>query len=292
MKITNRKNLPLALERAARNDKYSKGDADYSVTELLLPARIRALRNRHSEDMSMDVVDSIWSLLGTAVHKIVEEAHDETVLAEERLYSLVHGCLVSGGVDYQKIIDFCYDKSAVRIIDFKVTSVYSLMYDKPEWEQQLNSYAYLVRNNKDVTVESLQICAILRDWRHADFEKDNSRYPDAPIQLVEIPIWDHQVAHDFLQERVALHESVGDDIPLCSPEERWTRDTKYAVYKAKTDKRAWRLFNLLCDAEKAAKEVNGVVQRRDGVPTRCTRNYCGVADFCSQWKKDERNVKF
>ena len=40
--ITNVLNLPEAIVRAVTRDTYSKGQAEFSVTELLLPPRVRA----------------------------------------------------------------------------------------------------------------------------------------------------------------------------------------------------------------------------------------------------------
>ena len=49
---------------------------------------------------------------------------------------------MSGAIDRQEIDD------GVSIYDYKVTSVWSLIFDKPEWERQLNCYAYLVEKKK------------------------------------------------------------------------------------------------------------------------------------------------
>ena len=44
MILTNKHNLPEAIVAAIMNDSYTKGDADISVTELLSPPQLRALR--------------------------------------------------------------------------------------------------------------------------------------------------------------------------------------------------------------------------------------------------------
>lgn len=48
MKYTNKFNLPDGLARAVMNDPYSKGDADFSVTELLDPPQLTQFRKPHA----------------------------------------------------------------------------------------------------------------------------------------------------------------------------------------------------------------------------------------------------
>ena len=65
MKITNEHQLPDAFLNFAKDDKYSKGDSDISVTTLIDSPRIRLLREKKKDEMTKDVVDMIWPLLGT-----------------------------------------------------------------------------------------------------------------------------------------------------------------------------------------------------------------------------------
>ena len=46
-------------------------------------------------------------------------------------------------------------KMFVDVVDYKVTSVWSLLLgEKPEWEKQLNTYAWLIEKNKNATVRA------------------------------------------------------------------------------------------------------------------------------------------
>ena len=104
MKISNNFNLPQSFLDFARNDKYTKGDADISVTSLIDSPRIRKMREHYADERSVDVVDMIWPLFGTAVHHILEGNKDkENVIAEERLYAEVDGWKLSGAIDQQTI---------------------------------------------------------------------------------------------------------------------------------------------------------------------------------------------
>ena len=144
MQITNNHNLPESFVNFARNDKYSKGKSDISVTTLIDSPRVRLLREANSTELTSDASDMIWPLFGTAVHHILESSkNDEGVTLEERLYADVNGWILSGAVDHQKT-----DGKTISITDYKVTSVWSVIYGKIEWEQQLNCYAFLAQKNK------------------------------------------------------------------------------------------------------------------------------------------------
>ena len=71
--ITNKENLPKFLVQSIEYwGKSHDSQADYSATELLDPPRIVALRRKFREQIEEDASDRIWSLLGSATHKVVE----------------------------------------------------------------------------------------------------------------------------------------------------------------------------------------------------------------------------
>lgn len=288
MKTTNQFNLPDPVFKALTNDTYTKGDSNRSITTLIDSPRIRIQRSELSEVIYEDVSEKIWSILGTAVHNIFEVHAEGDYLSEERLFVDINGWKVSGAIDIQKT----EDDGSITIMDYKCTSVWSVIFDKVEWHNQLNAYAYLVRKAKKVKVNKLQIVAVLRDWkkREAQMKED---YPFAPIMIVDVPLWDEAVAAEYVEGRVKLHQDaefsrlVGEDLPLCSDKERWMRDTKFAV-KKKTVKRAIRLFDSLKDAESFFKKEGFgdayLIEERVGEAIRCSQNYCRVADHCDQYQ--------
>jgi hypothetical protein len=290
MKTTNQFNLPDPVFKALTNDTYTTGDSNRSITTLIDSPRIRIQKSELSEVIYEDASEKIWSILGTAVHNIFEDHAEGNYLSEERLFVDINGWKVSGAIDIQKT----EDDGSVTIMDYKCTSVWSVIFDKVEWHNQLNAYAYLVRKAKKVKVNKLQIVAVLRDWKKREAQMKDD-YPYAPIMIVDVPLWDEAVAAEYVEGRVKLHQDaefsrlVGEDLPLCSDKERWMRDTKYAV-KKKTVKRAVRLFDSLEDAQTFfQKEGFGdayVIEERVGEPIRCAQNYCRVADHCDQYQKE------
>ena len=133
MKITNKFGMPQPFVDFAINDKYSKGKADISVTTLIDSPKIRLMKEKHDHEIEVDAVDMVWALFGTAVHSVLENSKQSSdVITEERLYQEIDGWVLSGAVDRQEIKD-----DQITIVDYKVTSVWSVIYGKPEWENQL-----------------------------------------------------------------------------------------------------------------------------------------------------------
>lgn len=210
MKITNQFGAPQQFVTALTNDSYSKGEADFSATGLLRPPQIAHLEKLHEEKLSTDVSDMIFALLGTGVHSLLEGCAPEGSLVEKRWFAEMNGYTISGAIDL-------YNDG--HVMDYKVTGTYSTQVGKIEWEQQLNIYAWLLRQN-DMPVKSLTICAICRDWSQTKVGRQRN-YPDSPIVTIDIPVWLPDAAERFVAERVDLHTS--DHVPECTDDERWAR---------------------------------------------------------------------
>ena len=284
MKITNKHGVPETLVALASREYYTKGAAQYSVTELLSPPRIRRLREQFHEKVEQDVTDMLWSMLGSALHVVMERGQTEGHITEERLFKEMDGVTISGQIDLQHERD-----GGVVITDYKFTSAWAVMADKPEWEEQLNVYRWLVETVKGNRVDALNICALIRDFSRHDTREG---YPAAPIQMISIPMWDLDKTEAFVRRRLDAHRDAkvahefGDALPECTPEERWQSETVYAV-KREGRKTAIRVFKDLEEANQLAEKEKGYVETRPGEPKRCTGNYCGVADWCSQYQGEK-----
>lgn len=284
MKITNKFNVPETLVSLASRNYYSKGKSDYSVTEIISPPQIQVLRRKHYDEMEQDVSEALWSLLGSALHVVAERSQTKDHITEERISVEVDGVTLSGAIDLQKI-----DNGEVIITDYKFTSAWALRQDKIDWVAQQNIYAWLVTQSKGVRVKSVQICALIRDWsrREAAVKAD---YPPAPIQVVELPLWPLEKTEAYIRERIELHREAkvrndwGEDLPLCNEEDRWIRETKYAV-KKEGRKTAVRVLDDEAEAKALADEVKGFVEIRKGEAVRCTGNFCGVNKWCKQYQE-------
>ena len=288
MKITNKHNVPETLMALANREYYSKGKSDFSVTEIISPPRIQRLRKKHFEEIEQDVSDMLWSLLGSALHVVAERGQTENHITEERLYVDVDGVILSGAIDLQKTTD-----SGIVITDYKFTSAWAIRQDKFDWEAQQNIYAWLVSKAKNEKVVGVQICALIRDWsrREAAVKAD---YPPAPIQVLELPLWPLEKTEAYIRERLEAHRNAkvaddwGDELPECSEEERWIRTTQYAV-KREGRKTAIRVLDSEEEAKELAEKEKGFVEIRKGEAIRCTNNFCGVNQWCSQYQSSLQN---
>lgn len=288
MKLTNKFGLPDPVVKALTRSEYTKGESNRSITQLIDSPRVRILRQEHWDDLEEDVSEKMWAVLGTAAHKMFEETADDKHISEERIFTEIDGWVISGAIDVQKIED-----DGVTIMDYKTTSVWSVIMGKIEWERQLNCYAELVRRAKGSKVKALKVIAILRDWRARDAEEKQD-YPRAPIVEVNIPLWPESQAAEYLNERVALHQKAefdrltGSELPECSEQERWIKESKWAL-KKRGQRRAVKLFDNEADARAAV--IDGMeLEFRQGEAIRCTANWCRVSAWCSQYQRDKLAV--
>ena len=326
MILTNNWRAPDAFVKAIEGDPYSKGDADFSATELLKPPQIVRLYNEHEDTVTTDVRDEWWKLLGKGVHAILEQrpkceqcygtgecwsgeaTHelwwerpittwdkfkawtrgdrcvpcnscdgtgliDDGKVREQRFFAECGGVKISGAMD------LLGDDGAVT--DYKVTSVFTIQRGlKADWEQQLNIYAWLLKQN-DITVTSLTIVGLCRDWMKSRAEA-KADYPQSPIVSIKVPLWRPERQDDFVAGRVRVH-TMENTIP-CTPEERWARggytvlggglkpksfDTmSEAATYINTKQKPGRTFSI---SEGSAKFV------------RCEA-WCPVSDHCPQWR--------
>lgn len=283
MKLTNKFGLPDTVVKALTRSEYSKGESNRSVTQLIDSPRVRILRQENWDNMEEDVSEKMWAVLGSAAHKMFEETGDDKHITEERLYTEIEGWVVSGAIDVQRI-----EEDGITVIDYKTTSVWSVILGKSEWETQLNCYASLVRRAKGQRVKALKVIAILRDWSRRDAEEKQD-YPKAPIVEIDVPMWMDEIQDSYLEGRVALHQSAefqrltGAELPECTEKERWEKPSIWAVKKT-GNKRAIKLYTDEQEAN-AALLPGQEVEFRRGEPGRCTNNWCRVNAWCSQYKK-------
>jgi len=278
MNITNNLELPEVLVRAIESNWYSgTGEERFaSVTQLIKPTKIVVLEKRHWHEISQDASEMIWTLMGSAMHKVLEAGEDGNSIAEARISALVDEAKISGGVDLYE---------AGIVTDFKFTSVWNYLNSgrKEVWEKQLNMYAWLYRE-QGFEVNELRVVAILRDWQKRRAENEPN-YP-RQVESIAIPLWDNDRVRAFIAERVKeIREAMelpDDMIPECSYRDRWQSETQYAVYK-QGGNRAMRVFDTQSEAEAYMSSHKDVAQlvlvARSEAPKRCL-DYCPVNRFC------------
>jgi hypothetical protein len=314
MKLTNHTNLPLPLYVALRDDDYTRGAANISATGLLQPPRKAALEELHADALEEDAADKAAILIGKAVHAYIAAKATGELSDKRRLMMAVNGWVVSGQTDH--VDDEMFTVAGGRILDYKSTSVNEWKYGlKEERAQQLNIYAEILRSNGFNNVTGLTAVLIFKDWSatQARYNRGTSLtaemlraikgapttdYPPHSIMEVDVPLWPREQAQSFILERVKLHQAARLELPLCTDDERWKRDT-WAVRKL-GNKSATRLHDTEAEAQAHAAELLAKdsrvpydVEYRPGSPTRCL-HYCtvGAMGLCSQytqWQEENAN---
>ena len=271
MKITNKYDLPEILVAAMENDPYTRGDADISVTQLIDSPRVRELRKEHP-DRESDVSDMVWAFFGQSVHAMLERIPEtEGVIREQRISIELDKKILSGQ------FDLIYGST---MADYKVTSVWSVIYGKLEWDFQLNTLRYIWEKQGGHPIDRLQIIAFLRDWQKS---KAGDNYPVAPICAIDIDLWDMEKTERYIAARMNRHFS---DELYCSDRETWKKDDTWAM-KKKGRKTAVKVFHAEEEANDALEKFgtsDNWIEHRKGRFTRC-EDYCDVQQWCDQFSK-------
>jgi len=274
-KLTNKHGLPEAIVAAVQNDPYT-GGGDISTTKLIDSPRVRVLSGKHHAEITVDVSERVWALLGQAVHTILERAglRHEGVITEERMYADVDGWQVSGQVDTLHL-------ASQKLSDYKVSTIWKKN-GSDSWTRQLNVLRWLAHKNGH-TINTLEVIGIFRDWRKSEALRDPS-YPQSAIQTIHVPVWTLEDAEDYVRERVAIHQAASNGIDIqCTDEERWMSPSKFALMKD-GGKRAVRVAD---SAEDLGEPLDGyTIIERKGEAKRCSM-YCDVAPFCTQWAAEK-----
>lgn len=297
MKITNDLKLPEALFNVIKRDEYSRGDSDYSITELLSPARQQAILKTHGHKITKDVSQLIYAFLGKTAHSVFEKARVEGDVTEHRLSAKISGKRISGQFDR-----FTADNT---LVDLKIMSVWEVIYGlRTERIEQLNAYKFLAELN-GIKVDRMMVLGILRDWSKGEADrrkmKNDTDYPQNQVVFLEIPDIGFDKTQALIKARIAEHEKARNTpnwLPECNAEERWETPTNYALTKPsrksalrvmqdKDDLMAWAIDHSFADTGKdgRTKLRAGVnIEVRTGQSIRCAR-YCDAFEFCEQGKK-------
>lgn len=222
MKLTNKSGLPEAIINAINyyNDKYDRGDSDYTITQLIQPIQITLLKAKHEHELEEDAEDALYKLLGQVIHDILDKSASINELTETRYFSEFAGKKVSAQIDN------LFLKDGV-LSDYKCTSYYSFMTNqepKEEWVIQLNAQReLLIRNGLDV--KELRIVGILRDWKKSQVKTKN--YPPTHGMMMPIKTLPRDYISTWIEDRVVAVESYKNNSdfmkPTCTSEERWIR---------------------------------------------------------------------
>lgn len=286
MKITNKMGLPQAFVEMATSD-YVYEPNEYRVTSLLKGVRETILERRHHDKIERDVSDMIWLLFGTAVHNTLESYQEgDEEMKESRLKIPVGDYILSGQFDL-------YNAKTKTITDYKTCSVWKVIFgDFEDWRRQTLIYAYMMRSI-GFKVDRGEIVAMMKDHNKTKAKTDID-YPQLPVTRIKFKFTreDFIDIEGFLKWKfaeIAEAEKLPDDeLPICTPEERFNSGDKFAVMK-KGRKTALRVLDSMEKAEQW-KTNNGkgdFIEVRPGEDKKCA-DYCRVCDFCNYYKEKSK----
>lgn len=310
---TNNYNLPLPLLAWMLKDDYEKGEADYSITELMKPTRYIILEKRYPKLAlyNEDVSDLFYSRLGTAIHTAIEESlkdkdtrnkalkmlgypestfrnmviNPKDVLPNQiPLYLENHRVKEIEGVKVGGTADLIMGG---RLIDYKTTTTYNFAagWSDNAWKEQLNGYRWLFSDL--ITSTEADVYGILRDY------SSTIRVKDAPPIAMPIRTFDLSSTIDAylhlkqkIQElqhydRPEVHD---DDLPYATDEELGVNPPTYKYFRKITQSRASSNHNNL-ESALAAYHKNGTGMIKKYVQEPYYFKFCRVKDKCKQYQE-------
>jgi hypothetical protein len=268
---------------------HHAGSADYSATSLVMSPRQLQLKKRYGDRIKDDVQDRWYIFLGNALHEYIERA----------LAKMPNKYIVE-----RKITEFIKDRKVVAKLDaYDVEN--DILYDhksathwawgdpaKEEYEQQLNINAWFMRQAGYQPVKAI-LNMLTKDWSAgmAKF-KGEDEYPPNPMWELDVPLWSEQEQEDFINQRLDMHmeheETSDEDLPFCTNDEMWAKDSTWAVkapgvYKAKRVLKTKKEAEDWLAASRTARP-DWYIEERPGERTRCAQ-YCNVNKFCNQYQE-------
>lgn len=221
IKYTNKYGLPEAFVRAVTNDPYDRGESDFSATGLANPPRATALIEQNFDKLEIDVSSRVAAIIGQGSHSIAERAARPGVdLCEKRLFAKFE---VDGKTYTVSAQMDLYETDTGTLHDWKTTKAYAFSKKagsgkKPEWIEQLNICAELLRQNGH-SPKKLNIIAMLKDWNKR--EAGSAGMPESEVLSVELPIWEAQKVKEHIENRIRLHVAAKTHLPDCTSKETW-----------------------------------------------------------------------
>jgi len=294
MILTNKYNLPDGIVNLIKSRDITKDDPyRIGITTLIRPPLINYLTKQHWNELTEYISDYLWAITGQAYHYILSKISVDNILVEKKVEVKIDEFTVVGILDL-------YDEKKLSLEDYKVTSVWSILEGvKPEWEEQLNCYVWLLRKcdkipEQQKEVKELYINAILRDWNRSQLAKSkDGKYPPIPFVRLKVRLWSFEEQEKFVKEKLEIQKKIinaktQEDIEICSPENRWKKPDTFAVYKNK-NKTASRVLGTKEEAEKWILNTGDTkntyrIEERKGYDNKC-KDYCAINKFCRYGKQ-------
>jgi hypothetical protein len=263
--------FPSPFMRAMQNNAYTKGNSQFSVTQLIGPPQRTWLGIDHQKVETP--YSSFAAFLGTAMHAVLEANVDPSQgeVAEERMHALLCDAKISGQFDH-------LEKRC--LYDYKTTRG-SQDVMKPDHRTQVHANAYLAILN-GYEVEHVAVAYIQMDWSYMQSTL-NPNYPQSPFKIF-VEDYDAKLAEDFFNRAIPEHLAALAGQPReCTRDEKWQKSDSFALMKPGA-KRASKVCATRAEAEELLKPGQ-FIQERPGERTFC-QMFCGMKDHCPQFARE------
>lgn len=313
---TNQLQIPLALAVFLASDDYDYETGVISATSLIKPVRQLILPKRMKpEEIVIDISSLVSSRMGSSIHSGIEKAWNDPVPAlkalgypkkvwgnilinptkellahnpnaipvymEQRAYKEILGFKVSGKYDFV---------AEGKVQDFKSTSVYTYMNQTNVEKYILQGSIYRWLNPDIITEDTMMIHYIFTDWSKAS-ALQNKDYPQSRVLTQRLKLLSVQETEQYILNKLTEYKhhlnSPETEIPHCSEEDLWRKDSVWKYYRdpSKMTGRSTKNFDNRHDAYiRLAEDGNvGIVVEVRGQVNAC--KYCAAFNICTQ--KDE-----
>jgi hypothetical protein len=258
-----------------------------TATKLAQPPQLVALQHRHWNQIRLNVCMEADRILGNAAHWLMARAAGPNDVAEQRMFMTIDGITIP----FRPDLLVHEGDDVFSLHDGKVTKTWAVrLGGKDEWTMQLNIYAYGCRQ-KGMKISRLWIEFLLKDWERLGPIREPGRYPEYPLDRLEVEDWGSETTEKIIRNRLSLHSKVADipdvQLPECTISERWGTQARWAVVGASGKALPKKAnFSSREEAEAAARVSTkpNAVEFRPGENKRC-EHYCTVRDFCHQYQK-------
>lgn len=313
MHYSNTNNISLALAVFLASDDYDYEANVISATSLMRSTRQYLLAKRiPSSERVTDISSVVSSRMGTAIHNAIEQSwldnpgkkleilgypkrvYDNIMInpspdelaanvkgipiyMEQRSYAEVLGYRISGKFDFV---------GEGKVQDFKSTSVWNYMNqtNKLNYILQLSIYRFL--NPTIITKDTALIHYIFTDWSQAA-ARTTKGYPANRVLTQELKLMSLSETLKYIQQRLTAIKRYSatpeQDLPLCTPEELWRKDTVWKYYKnpEKTSRSTKNYDNQRDALLHFNKDGSvGIVKEVLGQAVAC--KYCSAFSICTQ----------
>lgn len=313
MHYSNTSNISLALAVFLASDDYDYEPNVISATSLMKSTRQFLLSKRiPNDERVVDISSLVSSKMGSAIHSAIEhswmhkpgkilkllgypervytnimvnpspEDLEQNVKAipiymEQRSYADVLGYRISGKYDFV---------GEGKVQDFKSTSVWNYMNqtNKDNYIIQLSIYRYL--NPTTITKDTALIHYIFTDWSLAA-SRTTKGYPAERVLTQELKLMTPEQTLNYIKQKlnaITRYSAAPEgEIPYCTAEELWRKDTVWKYYKnPEKTSRSTRNFDTQREAIVAFATDGsvGLVKEVKGQAVAC--KYCSAFSVCSQ----------